>query len=161
MPRVVDLLELWKHAEESEDGSVVLQLDHSVSSAEALWRMVLAMALKDRAWCIQYDLGHPLTLMYVTSWQVYGLMPPPDDMADLLVRAIDRVTRPLSIWGRCIAILHRWRAGRVTRSFWLNHDGEWISWVASWPRRASDGPIVAFRETYPGPDPSLPVPSES
>lgn len=159
MRRTVDPAEFWKGPISTEGEVVMVELDGSLSSAETLWRMVLAMALKDRAWCIQYDLGHPFKLMYVTSWQVYGLVPPPDDMADVLVRAIDRLTRPRSIPGPLFTLTSSISTGRKTRSFWVRHEGELISWVASWPRRAADGPIVVFRETFPGPDPSLPRPA--
>jgi hypothetical protein len=159
MRTVIDPMDWSKHTVPSEYGPVV-ELDGSLSSAETLWRMVVAMASKDRAWCIQYDVNHPLRLMYVTSWQVYGLVPPPDEMADLIVRAIDRVTRPRSIWRQVLLRTVLNRAGRGTRSFWVKHEEALIRWVASWPRRASDGPVLLFRETYPGPDPSLAASSE-
>jgi hypothetical protein len=79
MRRIIETTELSKCAVPSDDGSVMIELDGSLSSAEALWRMVLAMAMMDHAWCIQYDVKHPLRLMYVTSTQVYGLVPPPDE----------------------------------------------------------------------------------
>jgi hypothetical protein len=156
MPRIVDLAELMKRAPTSEDGFPFIECDGTVVSAETLWGMVLAMALKDGAWCIQYDIRHPQRLMYVTTGVMYGLMPPPDHMADLLVRAIDRITRPTSILGRLLSGARSLRSRRTTRSFLVKYGDELIPWVASWPRQAADGPIVVFRETYPGPDPSVP-----
>jgi hypothetical protein len=161
MWRVIDTAELWKHAAAGEEGSVFVEMDGSISSAGGLWRMVLAMAMNDHAWCIQYDVNHPLRLMYVTSRQVYGLVPPPDEMADNLVRTIDRVTRSPDLFDRIFSAARSCWSRRVTRSFCVRQEGEAVPWVASWPRRASDGPIVLFRETYPGPDPSVDAAGES
>jgi hypothetical protein len=141
--------------ESPDDELAMVEWDGSLSSAEALWRMVLAMALKDHAWCIQYDVKHPARLIYITEWQVYGLVPPPDELADLLVRAIDRITRPRSFVARLLTRATSRSANRVTRSFWVKHEETLIPWVATWPHRASDGPVVIFRENYPGPDPSV------
>jgi hypothetical protein len=154
MSRVIETIEFWKHAAPSSGGLVILELDGSLSSVETLWRMVLGMAMKDRAWCIHYDVKHPLRLLYVTSCSVYGLVPPPDDMAEAVVRAIDRVTRPTFAIGQLFSRFRAFIEGRVTRSFAVKYEGETVGWVASWPRRASCGPVVVFRESYPGWDPS-------
>src|SRR5262245_13285789 len=100
MRRIIECMDVRQHVVEAVDGSVVVELDGSVSSACSLWQMVLAMAMKDRAWCIQYDVHHPLRLLYVTSCSVYGLVPPPDEMAQAMVRAIDRITMPTSAVGQ-------------------------------------------------------------
>ena len=53
MRTIIDPLEFWTGAASSDDGQAMVELDGSLSSAETLWRMVLAMALEDHAWCIQ------------------------------------------------------------------------------------------------------------
>jgi hypothetical protein len=155
MRTIVDPMGFSRSALPSDAESVMVELDGSLSSAESLWRMVLAMAQKDHAWCIQYDVNHPARLIYVTEWQVFGLVPPPDEMAEVLVRAIDQITRPKSFMTRVVSRVRSLWANRVTRSVWVKHDQELVPWVASWPRRASNGPVVLFRETYPGPDPDF------
>ena len=154
MRRVIETDEFWNHSMQADDGAVMVELDGSPSSVEVLWRMVLGMAMKDRAWCIQYDINHPLRLLNVTSRSVYGLVPPPDEMAELMVHAIDRVTKSTSAFAQLLSTIRLLFSGRITRSFLVTHDGETAAWVVSWPRCANDGPVVLFRETYPGPDQS-------
>jgi len=160
MPRIIDISDFDDRVCEREGTFVRIKMDGSVASGEAIWRMVLLMATKERAWCIRYDLGHPWRLVYCTSCTLYSLLPPPDETADVLVRSIDSLTRPKSLFGRMLADIRKLFGGRVTRSFWTLLGTQRIQWAASWPQRASDGAIVLFRGAYAGWDPSVPEPTE-
>ena len=153
MRRVIDTTEFWKLLPPASDDKIgTLEFDGTVSSVETLWRMVLGMAMKDHTWCILYDVNHPARLIDVVERNVYQLLPPPDECAGLMVHAIDRLTRSTGIVGSTFSWLRSLVGDRITRTVWVKYEGAIASWVASWPQKASDGPIVLFRESYPGPD---------
>lgn len=160
MPRLIDISNIDDRICEREGTFVRIKLDSSLASGEALWRMVLLMATKERALYIRYDVNQPDRLTYFTSCRVYSLFPPPDEMADVLIRSIDKMTRTKLIFGQMFADIRRQFGGRISRSFWTSVDDQRTPWTASWPTRASDGAIVIFRGTYPGWDPSVPEPKE-
>jgi hypothetical protein len=150
--RHLDLSDIWRRTGLDKKETLLVEMAGTAQTAELFWSLVIGMAMKDGAWCVRYHLqggDRTCCLNYFLDWVGYGLVPPPDEMAELLIRGLDRLTRPRGATG-LLASLRSHFGGRVTRAFDVTYGPRRDSWVASWPGRATDGAIVLFRERVAG-----------
>lgn len=148
MRRHLDLTDIWRRTGLDKKDTLPLEIDGRTETAELFWSLVIGMAMKDGAWCVRYHLrdgDRTCVLNYFTDWAGYELIPPPNEMAELLIRSLHSLTCPRGPAG-VLAWLRTLFNGRITRVFDVAYDGHRVSWVASSPARASDGAIVLFRE---------------
>jgi hypothetical protein len=152
MRRHLDLTDIWQQAGIDESGLFELDMERPNRTAEVFWSLVIGMAMKDGAWCLRYHLNdgdRTGILNYFMDWAGYGLIPPPDDWADTMIRGLRRLTCPW-VPSRLFAWLLGLCGRRATRVFDVTHGGQRVTWVANWPARAKDGTIVLFRENVAG-----------
>jgi hypothetical protein len=144
---------------ESLKHDIELEITGTKEDADRLWRMIVAMGIRDHASSIHYQpyaFGH--ALYYIVDWVQYGLVTPPEEFAKTLVESIKMALTKAqgNSFTKMLKRLIRSRVVHATIDFVAEQ--ETTTWdVVAWSGNDSSG--AAFYRVSPIPNHSKPLPA--